>query len=180
MADNFLDWLARARRIQAEVAGFGLIHQRAESSRGSDEERLLVGRFDELVTNEALYDASRQLFVDAHYARAVEAAFKTLNNAVKTKARRDDIDGDKLMREVFTPNGPKLRLNSLRSRSHKDEQRGYMELFAGAMMGIRNPRAHEPRLHDDPETALELLTFANHLMRRLEKSTRTRVKKKKS
>ena len=54
----------------------------------------------------------------------------------------------------------------------KDEQRGYMDIFAGSMTGIRNPRAHEHDLADEPEVALELLVLANHLMRKLDAATR--------
>ena len=71
------------------------------------------------------------------------------------------------MRRTFSANKPKLRFSDLKTTSESDEQRGYMELYAGAMTGIRNPRAHEHDLEDDPRVALELLTFANHLMRKL-------------
>ena len=46
-----------------------------------------------------------------------------------------------------------------------------MDIFAGVMGGIRNPRAHEHEIVDDPEAALEMLIIANHLMRKLEHST---------
>ena len=68
---------------------------------------------------------------------------------------------------------PRLCLNDLKTRSEKDEQRGYMDLYAGAMTGIRNPRAHEYQLVDQPETAVELLALANHLMRKLETAKRS-------
>ena len=123
--------------------------------------------FDELVTNDSLRQASASLFLDGYYARAVEEAFKCLNNAVKDKSGNTDRDGAPLMRAVFSPNAPILKLNPLQSPSERDEQQGYMELFAGAMTGIRNPRAHEHSLVDAGEVALELLILANHLMRKL-------------
>ena len=43
-----------------------------------------------------------------------------------------------------------------------------MDIFAGVMAGIRNPRAHEHELEDEPEVALELIILANHLMRKLQ------------
>ena len=45
-------------------------------------------------------------------------------------------------------------------------------MFAGAMTGIRNPRAHEHELKDDPKVALELLALANHLMGELGAATK--------
>lgn len=75
------------------------------------------------------------------------------------------------MREAFSANSPTLKLNKFVSASEKDEQRGYMDIFAGTMIGIRNPRAHEHELDDEPEVALEILVLANHLMRKLNNST---------
>lgn len=39
-----------------------------------------------------------------------------------------------------------------------------------AMTGIRNPRAHESQLVDTPESALEMIVLANHLMRKLDRA----------
>ena len=83
------------------------------------------------------------------------------------------MDGVALMQFVFSANSPVLMLNSFQSDSEKDEQRGYMDIFAGSMMGIRNPRAHEHELVDDPEVALEMLVMANHLMRKLHSAVKS-------
>lgn len=128
--------------------------------------------FDELVTSASLRRASYSLFRDGHYTRAVEEAFKCLNNAVKDKSGRTSSDGAGLMKTVFSPNSPVLKLNSLQTRSERDEQLGYMEMYAGAITGIRNPRAHEHKLVDSPDVALELLVLANHLMRKFDGSTK--------
>ena len=125
----------------------------------------------------ALALASRKLFKDGHYARAVEEAFKCLNNLVKEKSKLPDAHGAGLMRTAFSPQNPILKLNDLLSKSQQDEQQGYMDIFAGAMTGIRNPRAHEHELVDEPEVALELLTLANHLMRKLEGATVSQTQK---
>ena len=128
--------------------------------------------FDELVSNDLIRQVSSALFRDRHYARAVEEAFKCLNNAVKDKSGRADSDGAGLMKTVFSANSPILKFNSLQTQSEQDEQLGYMEIFAGSMTGIRNPRAHEHNLADDPGVALELLILANHLMRKLENAAK--------
>jgi hypothetical protein len=65
-------------------------------------------------------------------------------------------------------------LNAMRSTSERDEQTGYRFIFAGVMTGIRNPRAHEHQLRDDPDVALEMLVLANHLARMVTRSVRAR------
>ena len=161
-------WLDAAKRLQSDVDELGL-----RGSRGTEHSsRTYLKRFDELVTNPELRSVSRELFEIEHYARAVEEAFKCLNNAVKRKSGLKTQDGAGLMKSAFSANSPKLALNDLSTKSEKDEQLGYMDIYAGAITGIRNPRAHEHELEDKPEIALELLTLANHLMRKLDAATK--------
>ena len=129
-------------------------------------------RFEELVTDNQLQQTSGPLFRDSHYARAVEEAFKCLNNAVKDKSGIAQQDGAGLMRAVFSANSPVLKFRESESQSARDEQQGYMDIFAGSMTGIRNPRAHDHELTDGPDVALELLVLANHLMRKLNAATK--------
>ena len=128
--------------------------------------------FEELVSDSRIRGVSGSLFRDRYFARAVEEAFKLLNNAVREKSGLAEKDGSALMRDAFSANSPTLRLNDFETTSEKDEQRGYMDIFAGSMTGIRNPRAHDHNLVDESEVALELLVLANHLMRKLDESTK--------
>ena len=128
--------------------------------------------FDRLVTNERLRKATIGRFRSRNFTDAVEAAFKCLANSVKEVSGHNERDGADLMRHVFGAQSPLLRLNALQSRSDKDEHNGYRDIFAGAMTGIRNPRAHEHESKDNLVIALELLTMANHLMRKLDGATK--------
>ena len=132
--------------------------------------------FDRLVTNDALRAATRDRFRTRNFTDAVEAAFKCLANTVKEKSGHYERDGADLMRHVFGARSPQLKLNAFRSQSEKDEHNGYRDIFAGVMTGIRNPRAHEHAIKDDPAVALELLITANHLMRKLDSATKNGAK----
>ena len=169
VTDEFITGPPGSRRD--EPSRVRMLQSDSDNAPPQGKERTLVARFDEFVTQEALKSTSRQLFSDGHYSRAVEEAFKRLNNEVKHKSGCTDRDGADLMHFVFSAGSPVLRFNALQTQSEKDEQLGYMEIFAGALTGIRNPRAHEHELVDDPEVALEMLVLANHLMRKLESAT---------
>lgn len=127
----------------------------------------------QVVTDDELHKAISKLFHNGHHAQAVEQAFKFLNTLVKKTSGRGDLDGAKLMREVFSANKPILYLNGFSNSSEKDEQGGYMDIFAGVMTGIRNPRAHEHDWEDTEERALQLLALANHLVLRVRNSEKT-------
>jgi hypothetical protein len=57
-------------------------------------------------------------------------------------------------------------LDREKTASEQDEQKGYQRLYSGAMLGIRNPVTHEFNWVDDSDLALELLVFAQHLLRK--------------
>ena len=75
------------------------------------------------------------------------------------------------MELVFSPNDPELYWSGRVSQSQIDEQHGYHRLFSGAMLGIRNPVTHEFNWVDDAELALELIAFAQHLLRKAKRAS---------
>ncbi|MGE0464810.1 MAG: TIGR02391 family protein [Vicinamibacterales bacterium] len=170
------DLISLGRALQGSVARASSREAPAATRQGSDGHARLLAAFDFMVSHEELVTASRSLFVDGYYARAVEEGLKALNNKVKRKSGLND-DGAQLMNTAFSPRQPILRLNRLKSRSDQDQQLGYMQILAGFMSGIRNPRAHEHDLDDSPDDALAILGFVDHLFDVVEASTRTRRRK---
>ena len=165
-----------ARRLQFEIDKLGM--GRPPSPKAIDlQPDDFKALYDILIKSEELREVTRQLFFDGHYARAVEEAYKCVNNTVKAKAQISN-DGQDLMNQAFSEKNPILKLNELKTDSHRNEQVGYMLIFGGCMTGIRNPRAHEHRKKDSPEGALELLVWANHLMRVTDRAKRVRKPKK--
>jgi uncharacterized protein (TIGR02391 family) len=127
--------------------------------------------FDQLRMHPLIKEVSGRLYRDGYYAQAIFEAFKAVNNRVKEKAGRADLDGKDLMAKAFRKEAPILRLAPLSTQSDMDEQEGFMLLFLGAMVGIRNPKAHEMVSQTDPDRALEYLAFASLLCRRVDEST---------
>ena len=119
-----------------------------------------------------IYEASSELYENGHYANAIEDAVKALNALVRLKSGKE-IDGEQLMTTVFSPRGPVLRFNDLADDSDRDEQRGFMMMFSGAVAGLRNPRAHK-LIRDDPERALEFIAFISLLAKLLSGAKKVR------
>lgn len=116
--------------------------------------------------------ACSKLFHDGHYADAVEDACKVLDLLVKMRSGRVDLSGTDLMLKVFSPKAPILRFNELQTDTHKSEQQGMMYLYAGAMLALRNPRAHE-LVEDHPERALEYLGLLSLLAKSLDRASKS-------
>ena len=115
--------------------------------------------------------AVEKLFQDGHYANAVEDACKVLDGLVKIRSGKHDLSGTELMKNVFSPKNPILKFSDLQTQSEQSEQQGMMFLYAGAMLALRNPRAHEI-IEDDPEKALEYIAFLSLLAKSLDKAKR--------
>jgi len=111
---------------------------------------------------------SLQRFKDGHYADAVSAAFKVLNSQVRAEYKRQtqrDLDGAPLMESAFSPKSPVFKLADLNTPSGENIQLGFQRLFAGSMIGIRNPHAHE-NLTLDVTDAKHFLYLASLLMKK--------------
>lgn len=128
--------------------------------------------FKGLTLHPELEKAVTRLFDDGHYANAVEDACKVLDGIVKIRAGRSDLGGTELMQAAFSAKNPVLRFNGLQDESDRSEQQGMMFLYAGAMLALRNPRAHSIR-EDEAVTALEYIAFVNFLLRALDRTTKS-------
>lgn len=125
---------------------------------------LSADTFDLLITDSDLKSKMKKLFLDGHHARAVEEAYKYLDNLVLRLSKQQNMTGSSLMKKVFSQKDPVLKLNEGISASEQNEQLGYMEIFSGVMTGIRNPRAHDSDWEDTEDRAFQLLVLANHLI----------------
>ncbi|MBS6274775.1 MAG: TIGR02391 family protein [Actinomycetaceae bacterium] len=112
-------------------------------------------------------EAAGALFADGHFDTAISEAFKSLEIRVRGLIGSQQ-SGVKLVGEAFGGDKPKLNISRLNGQSGKDEQEGFLALFRGAMLAVRNPHAHEAPAEVDAQEALEYLGFASLLHRRLD------------
>lgn len=122
------------------------------------------------ILHQKIVSVAKPRFESGHYADSVEASFKAVNKRVKDDYRTatgKELDGQGLMTQAFSLNNPVIVLDDLTTQSGKDIQQGYMQIFAGSMTGIRNPKAHD-NISIDQTRAIHLLYLASLLMYKLD------------
>jgi uncharacterized protein (TIGR02391 family) len=158
----------RAGALLAEEVA--LMREQLADDEGTAADRA-IRAYSNLDLHPEIARAASELYRDGHYANAIEDAVKALNGLVRMRSG-EALDGTALMQKVFSPNAPILQFNAMADHSDKDEQQGFMMMFAGAVAGLRNPRAHK-LIKDDPERALEFIAFVSLLAKLLDGATKT-------
>lgn len=113
-----------------------------------------------------------QLYTNGHYRQAILDTYIAIVDTVKIKSGRRDLDGVQLMQTVFSPKNPIILISD-----DPDEQLGFMWMFTGAVMGIRNPKSHKLTHETDPQRAMEWLSYASALLRVLDEAEVLKIKK---
>ncbi len=124
--------------------------------------------------NPVIRDVAKSRFDSGHRADAVEAAFKEINSRVKEFVRQrtgEELDGAALMNHAFSPSKPIIILDDLETEDGKNIQQGYMQMFAGSMIGVRNPKAHA-NTEIEKEEAISWLHLASNLFNKFEFATK--------
>lgn len=101
-------------------------------------------------------------FVRGKFATAVFDAMRTVEIAVREAAGFDQSDhGVAMIRRAFHKDTGPLR----DPNQDEGEREALMHLFAGAIGSYKNPHSHRHVPLDDPREAIEIVTFASHLLR---------------
>ena len=111
------------------------------------------------------------------YADAVESAFKEINSRLKKIYRKyykhensnKELDGKNLMEYIFSLSSNRLKFEDTSTESGENVQVGYMQIFSGAISGIRNPKAHE-NLTLTKDAAIKRLILASLLMDKIDEA----------
>jgi uncharacterized protein (TIGR02391 family) len=131
--------------------------------------------FDDIITHPLIKQASENHFKNEAYRPAVLDAMIRLEEMIKEKAkfptdnRGKELSGVSLMHKVFDPDKPILNWCKGKRQIERDELEGYKHIFAGAMQGIRDPKAHAI-FEISPMRALKLLTLATLLAELIDSS----------
>ena len=118
---------------------------------------------------------SQKLFEDGHYANAAEDAFVEINDRVKKLFMKVNPtapkvpDGYTAMNMVFSDNAPLVEFCDRSTETGSNIQKGYMQMLAGAMSALRNPKAHA-NITITKDDAMRRLMFASMLMYKIDEA----------
>ena len=145
------------------------LEEKLEDIGGNIKEKMLPNDFWNDI-HPKITSVAKSRFASTHYADAVESSLKEINSCVKDIVRRktgNELDGAPLMRTAFSPKNPIIVLDDLSTESGKNIQQGYMEIFSGAIIGIRNPKAHD-NIHITENRAKHFIYLASLLMYKID------------
>jgi len=147
-------------------------HQHQHDVQAQSDIKGIGAHFDWNLIHPEIVRIAKSRFETNHFADAVEAALKGVNERVRqifVGARGEERDGASLMNEAFSPKSPVLVLGDLSTMSGRDMQLGYMQIFSGSMTGIRNPKAHG-NVDIDATRAAHFLFLASLLMYKIDEA----------
>lgn len=120
---------------------------------------------------------SRKLFEDGHYSNAAEDAFIEINDRVKKLFMKVNLtaskvpDGYAAMNTVFSDNAPLVEFCDRSTETGSNIQKGYMQILAGAMSALRNPKAHA-NIAITEDDVMRRLMFASMLIYKIDEAVK--------
>jgi uncharacterized protein (TIGR02391 family) len=104
-----------------------------------------------------------------NYFHATLEAVKSIADKLRSRTGVDE-DGAALVDRTLAGETPLLAINTLSTRSERDEQKGFANLVKGVFGMFRNPTAHEAKIHwvMTRADAEDLLTAVSLVHRRLD------------
>jgi uncharacterized protein (TIGR02391 family) len=135
---------------------------------GLGPDRLMLSYLDHL--HPYIAKGCSKLFVDGHYAQAVEESAKAVFQYLREVSGLT-LDGATLAQQAFSVKNPILAFSDLSDESKRNEQIGFMEMLAAFAKGVRNPLAHTHGKLEEQQKAFEYLCLASLFCRRIDDAT---------
>jgi len=119
-------------------------------------------RLEEVVLDQQLLEKCVSLFNDGDYETAIFAAFKHVEERVRTTAEADASDvGVNLMTLALHPQNGKLVIPKCQQPA---EQEGVYNLFKGAIQFFKNPSSHRSVDYEKRMETIKIIAFGDLLL----------------
>lgn len=116
-----------------------------------------------------IFEHAYQQYRAGHLRDSVLNAFTAVFDLIRARTKLD-MDGAKLAGQVFSVNAPRLILSEIETESGRNDQAGFLQIYQGAYIGVRNPKAHSLQNDLTEEKAAQYLVFASLLARRVDEA----------
>jgi uncharacterized protein (TIGR02391 family) len=113
-----------------------------------------------------IFEHAYQQYRAGHLRDSVLNAFTAVFDLIRNRTGID-MDGAKLVGQVFSVKDPRLILSEIETESGRNDQAGFLQIYQGAYVGIRNPKAHTLQHDLTEEKAAQYLVFVSLLARRV-------------
>lgn len=113
---------------------------------------------------------SKSLFESENYAESVSTCLRDINGILKnylTVRGFPELDGSRLIDRIFCGDNRLISFTSMESISDRNIHNGYVEIFKGMFLGVRNPKAHL-NLSPDKNKTRHLLFICSFMFLKLE------------
>lgn len=122
-----------------------------------------------LVVEERLWNSIKRNYTSENYTNSILDAIQFIGDVIREKSGIES-DGNQLIGAALGGENPKIKLNNLSTETEKNFQKGIESILRGFYSAYRNPRSHS-KIQDSEIEAFEVLTFLNHLLKIVDKST---------
>lgn len=111
--------------------------------------------------------SSAQHFRDGNLRNAVLDGVTAVYDMIRARTKLD-LDGAALAGQAFGIDNGKLVFSELETESGQNDQKGFLQIYQGVYMGIRNVKAHSLNHDLDARKAAQYLVMLSLLARRVE------------
>jgi uncharacterized protein (TIGR02391 family) len=116
-----------------------------------------------------VYKSAYRHFQDGYYREAVLNSIIGVFDLIRQRTGLET-DGVSLIGTAFSLDDPYLILSNLDTKSGENDQKGFLQIFQGAYVGIRDPKSHTLEHDLTREKTAQYLIFASLLARRVEEA----------
>lgn len=117
-----------------------------------------------------VYELAKQRFENGEFSDAVLACLREANHIIKKytlSKTGHELDGAALMTRTFSVNNPVIQFADISTENGRNIQQGYMKIFEGVIIGIRNPKSHE-NMYPDKVKTIHFLYQASFIFLKLD------------
>jgi len=106
-----------------------------------------------------------------NYFHAVLESVKGVASIIRKRTGLTN-DGADLVRDAFTGNDPKIKINNFKLETEISEQKGFGNLLIGIFGTFRNPTAHAAKIewNMEEQDALDIFGIVSYAIRRIEEA----------